>query len=106
MEFELSPANGPESAGAPMPRLLNIFRLQPSNTSQKAFGKVPLLAEPITSVTSSRPNVLLYTQTESISSGKGLSRFPVVMVDVPGKAVSISCLKNGNGSPVSPVRFR
>ena len=80
--------------------------MKPSSTSQNASGNVPLLLDAIASVTSSRPYVLLSTQNESIPSGNGLSRFPLVIVDVPGKFVSSSCLKNGNGSAVSPVRFR
>src|SRR6476619_1597332 len=97
---------GPERAGVAIPKALNTLILNPSNTSQNAFGNVPLLEEVIVSVTSSLPKVLLSTQKERIPRGNGLSRFPVVIVAVPGNAVSTSCLKNGNGSALSPVRFR
>src|SRR5262245_19052441 len=87
--------NAPENTGVPRSRLLNVLMLKPSRTSQNAFGKLPLLPEAITSVTSSLPKVLLSTQNDRIPRGNGLSRLPPVMVEVPGKAVSSSCLKNG-----------
>ena len=105
--MSVSPVNAPDSVGAAIPLSRKLWMLKPSRTSQKAFANVPCDGEPMTSVTSSWPNVLLSTQNERSPSGKGLSRFETPeIVDVPGNAVSSSRLKNGNGSPESPVRLR
>ena len=108
-ELKASPgmdANGPDSDGGAIPRAVKFWMLKPSSTSQKALLNAPCVGAAMTSVTSSRPNVLLSTQNDRMPTGKGLSRLPEVIIAVPGKAVSTSCLKNGNGSAVSPVRLR
>src|SRR5262245_39263848 len=97
----------PVGAGIVTPSALKEFMLNPSTTSQNAFGKTPPLTL-IASSTSSRPNVLLSTQNDINPSGYGLSRFGpgIEELVVEGKTTSIICLKNGNGSPLSPVTLR
>src|SRR5262249_23377991 len=97
----------PDGGGIVTPSALKELMLNPSTTSQNASGKTPPLTL-IPSCTSSRPNVLLSTQNDINPSGYGLSRFGPGIEEllVEGKTTSSICLKNGNGSPLSPVRLR
>src|SRR5665213_3040073 len=98
-------ANDPVGLGIVTPSALNELSLNPSITSQNAFGHTPPLVL-MMSCTSSVPKVSLFAQNDIIASGYGLSVTGTGMLAVAldGNTCSSSPAKNGYGFPASPVR--